>query len=123
MNPRMVEFALSKQRLQIRAEAERADMMHRLAGVESTLDTIDRLREHLHWAREQAPRVSLLLVAVLLIRPRASLRLAKRAWFAWMLLRRGGRGLPRWVAPLAAPMLRRALARLRRALERSATSG
>ncbi len=123
MNPRMVEIALKKQRLQIRAETERAGMMHRLAGIDAALDRVDRLREHLRWARDEVPVLSLLAVAVLLIRPRATLRLAKRGWFAWLLLRRGGRGLPHWVTPLAAPLLRRALASLRRALDRSTASG
>lgn len=122
MNPRMVELALKKQRLQFRAESERAGMIHRLAGIDAALDTVDHVRDQLRWARDKAPLLSLLAVALLLIRPRATLKLARRGWFAWLLLRRGRHGLASWVAPLAVPVLRRALASLRRALDRSTTT-
>ncbi|WP_341648360.1 hypothetical protein [Thauera humireducens] len=53
MNPRLVEIALRKQRLQLRAEAQRDDMVHRLRGIDATLDRLDAAREHLAWARRR----------------------------------------------------------------------
>ncbi len=87
MNPREVELALRKQRLRIRADAQREDMLHRLAGIETALDSVDRAREYARWAATQAPLLSGGLL-FLLLRPRRAWRLARRAWLAWLLLRK-----------------------------------
>lgn len=124
MNPRLVEFALRKQRLQFRAEAERADMARRLAGIEATLDRVDTLRDGFAWAREKVPLLSVAALVVLVARPRLTLRLVKRGWIGWLVLHRlRGRKATASLLPLVAPLLQRLLAALRRALDGSATRG
>ncbi|THF59418.1 YqjK-like family protein [Pseudothauera rhizosphaerae] len=97
MNPRLVEFALRKQRLQIRAEGQREDMLHRLEGFESVLHVADGVRDNLRWAREHAPILSGAALLVVAWKPRLVLRLARRAWLGWVLYRR----LARPAAPVA----------------------
>lgn len=107
MNPRLIEFALRKQRLQINAERQREDMMYRLAGFESTLDTVDRIRDGVDWAREHAPLLSGAVILFIVSKPRFALRLAKRAWVGWMIYRRvQGRPVSK-AGLLALPLLRR----------------
>lgn len=112
MHPRLVDIALRKQRLQLRAESQREDMASRLSGIEAALDRLDAAREHLSWAKEKAPLLSIGLLTVLALKPRLALRLARRAWLGWLLLQRTrGRLLP-----VAAPLLMRLLGSLKRAL-------
>ena len=80
MDPRQVELALRKQKLQLRAEAQRADITQRLAGIDGALDRVDALRDHLAWAKDKVPVLSVALLVVLAARPRLTLRLARRAW-------------------------------------------
>lgn len=107
MNPRLVEFALKKQRLQINAERQRDDMMYRLAGFESALDTVDRVRDGVAWAREHAPLLSGAVIVLIVSKPRVALRLAKRAWIGWMIYRRVQGSPGSKVSLLALPLLRR----------------
>lgn len=53
MDPRLVDIALRKQRLQLRAEAQREDMTARLAGIEAGLSRLDAVRDQLSWAKEK----------------------------------------------------------------------
>lgn len=123
MDARQIDLALRKQRLQLRAEAERADMMRRLAGIDGALDRVDTLRAQVEWARERIPVLSLALVAVLAARPRLTLRLAKRAWVGWLLVRQVRGGKLSALLPAALPLLRGLLALIRRRLDASAGSG
>lgn len=111
MNPRLVEFALRKQQLQFRAETQRDEMLRRLQGFEGALDTVDRVRDNLAWAREQVPLFSAAAVIVVLWKPRLALRVARRAWLGWALYRRvgSGRAAPLMGAalPLVGSLLRR----------------
>ncbi len=100
MNPKVIEFALRKQRLQIQAEAQRDDMLHRLEGFESALDVADGVRDNLHWAREHAPILSSGALLLALWKPRLVFRFARRAWLGWALYRKLGRG----AAPLLAAL-------------------
>lgn len=107
MNPRLVEFALRKQRLQIRAELQREDMARRLQGLEPAFDTVDRARDGLAWLRGHAPLVTAAVAGLALARPRYAWGVAKRAWVGWLLLRRGRlRGGSSLVSTLAWPLLR-----------------
>lgn len=121
-DPRTLELALRKQRLQLRAASQRADLSWRLEGVDATLDRVDGVREHFAWAKEQAPLLSLGALALLAARPRLSLRIAKRAWLGWLLYKRL-HGTPAALLPVLAPALRLALRALKRALGDSAGSG
>ncbi|MCM2332033.1 hypothetical protein CJ010_22440 [Azoarcus sp. DD4] len=120
MNPKLVEFALRKQRLQIRAEQQREDMLRHLQGIEPVLDVADRARDGLAWLRAHAPLVTGVVVFVLVSRPRLAWRLAKRAWLGWVLFRRtrGGAGGSS-AAVLAMPLLRGLGALLRSRLNRA----
>jgi hypothetical protein len=89
MNPRHLEIALKKQRLQFRAEMQRENMMRRLEGFESVLDIADTVREQFRWARENAPLLSAGLLILVLRKPRRAFRLARRAWLGWAIYRRG----------------------------------
>ena len=123
MDSRQVELALRKQKLQLRAEAQRADITDRLAGIDGALDRVDSLREHLAWAKDKIPLLSAALIVVLLAKPKLTLRLARRAWVSWLLARqlRGGRFAA--LLPGAIPLLRGLLALIRRRIEPSAESG
>ncbi|MBR0566477.1 YqjK-like family protein [Azoarcus sp. L1K30] len=88
MNPRLIEIALRKQALQIRAERQRDALMAHLEGFESALDVVDEFRDGAHWARHHAPLLSGAVLILLASRPRQTFRLAKRASIAWLLYRR-----------------------------------
>lgn len=112
MNPRLVEFALRKQRLQLDAERQREFLMYDLERCESVLDTMDRFRDGVDWAREHAPLLSGAALLLVVSRPRLALRLAKRAWFGWMLYRRIHPTSGSKAGLLALPLLRRVAERI-----------
>ena len=124
MNPTLLELALKKQRLQLRAETERQQMRQHLAALDLALDGADRLHRRvsdtLHWLRDKAPLLSGALLLVLLSRPRRTLRLARHAWSGWKLLRRN-RGIVAslLLSPVASRLGLRLLARIKAALNRS----
>ena len=123
MDARHLDLALRKQKLQLRADAQREDLSRRLDGIDGALDRADGLREHLAWAKERIPVLSVALITVLLVRPRFTLRLAKRAWVGWLLVRQVRGGRLSALLPAAVPLLRGLLALIRRRLEPSAGSG
>ncbi|BAL26632.1 YqjK-like family protein [Azoarcus sp. KH32C] len=100
MNPQAVahtvEFALRKQRLQLRAEQQRAQLLQGLERVESVLDLVDRAREGVEGLGRRAPLLTAGAVLLIALKPRLALRIVRRAWIGWMLYRKIGRG----VAPL-----------------------
>lgn len=123
MDSRHVELALRKQRLQLRAETQRADIGRRLAGIDGALDRVDSLRDQLAWAKDKVPVLSVALLVVLAAKPRLTLRLAKRAWVGWLVVRQMRGGKLSALLPTAVPLLRGLLALLRRRLEASEGSG
>ena len=123
MDSRHIELALRKQKLQLRAEVQRADMTRRLAGIDGALDRVDSLRDHLAWAKDKIPLLSVALIAVVAARPRLALRVAKRAWVGWLLVRQVRGGRLSALLPTAIPLLRGLLALVRRRLEPAAGSG
>jgi len=92
MNPRLVDFALKKQRLQIHADMQRADMVRRIEGIEPVLDIADRVRDGLRWTREHIPVLASLVMILALLKPKATFRMGRRVWLGWLLLRRVRRG-------------------------------
>ena len=120
---RQIDLALRKQRLQLQAEVQRADMTRRLAGIDATLDRVDSLREHLAWAKDKIPVLSVALLTVLAFKPRFTLRLARRAWVGWLLMRQVRGGRLSSLLPTAVPLLRGLIALLKRRLEPSAEPG
>ena len=123
MDSRHIELALRKQKLQLRAEAQRTDIAQRLAGIDGALDRVDSLRDNLAWAKDKIPVLSIALLVVLAAKPRLTLRLAKRAWVGWLLMRQVRGGRLSALLPTAVPLLRGLLAILRRRLESSEGSG
>ena len=123
MDSRHIELALRKQKLQLHAEAQRTDIAQRLAGIDGALDRVDSLRDNLAWAKDKIPVLSVALLVVLAAKPRLTLRLAKRAWVGWLLMRQVRGGRLSALLPTAVPLLRGLLAILRRRLESSEGSG
>ena len=123
MDPRQIDLALRKQKLQMRADAQRTDLTRRLAGIDGALDRVDSLRDNLAWAKDKVPLLSVALLVVLAAKPRFALRLAKRAWVGWLLVRQVRGGRLSALLPTAIPLLRGLLALIRRRIEPSAESG
>jgi hypothetical protein len=123
MDSRDIELALRKQKLQMRAEAQRTDITRRLAGIDGALDRVDSLRDNLAWAKDKVPLLSVALLVVLAAKPRFTLRLAKRAWVGWLLVRQARGGRLSALLPTAIPLLRGLLALIKRRLEPAAESG
>lgn len=88
MNPKLVELALRKQRLQIRSAEQRDALVHHAQAVAPVLHGIDRISDGVRWARDNAPLLSGVGIFLLVTRPRAGLRWARRAWMGWQLVRR-----------------------------------
>ena len=120
MAPRQIDLALRKQKLQMRADAQRTDITRRLAGIDGALDRVDSLRDNLAWAKDKIPLLSVALLVVLAAKPRFALRLAKRAWVGWLLVRQMRGGRLSALLPTAIPLLRGLLALVRRRIEPSA---
>ena len=123
MDSRHIELALRKQKLQLRAEAQRTDIAQRLAGIDGALDRVDSLRDNLAWAKDKIPLLSVALLVVLAAKPKLTLRLAKRAWVGWLLVRQARGGRLSALLPTAIPLLRALLAIVKRRLEPAAESG
>lgn len=123
MDSRQIDLALRKQKLQMRADAQRTDLTRRLAGIDGALDRVDSLRDHLAWAKDKIPVLSVALLVVLAAKPKLTLRLAKRAWVGWLLVRQARGGRLSALLPTAIPLLRGLLAIVRRRLEPAAESG
>ena len=123
MNRRQIDLALRKQKLQMRADAQRTDLTRRLAGIDGALDRVDSLRDNLAWAKDKVPLLSVALIVVLAAKPKLTLRLAKRAWVGWLLVRQARGGRLSALLPTAIPLLRALLAIVKRRLEPAAESG
>ena len=123
MDSRQIDLALRKQKLQMRADAQRTDITRRLAGIDGALDRVDSLRDNLAWAKDKVPVLSVALLVVLAAKPKLTLRLAKRAWVGWLLVRQARGGRLSALLPTAIPLLRGLLAIVRRRLEPAAESG
>ena len=123
MDPRQIDLALRKQKLQMRAGVQRGDIARRLAGIDGALDRVDSLRDNLAWAKDKVPLLSVALIVVLAAKPKLTLRLAKRAWVGWLLVRQARGGRLSALLPTAIPLLRALLAIVKRRLEPAAESG
>jgi hypothetical protein len=88
VNPKLLELALRKQRLQMRAESQRAELLVGVEAVEGVLARVDRLRDGISWLRHHAPAVSILVLVLLALRPRFTLRWLRRGWLGWQVFRR-----------------------------------
>jgi len=88
MNQRDLELALRKQRLLIHSQALREQWGAQAQALPPVLHGIDRVSDGVRWARDNAPLLSGVGIFLLVARPRAGLRWARRAWMGWQLVRR-----------------------------------
>ncbi|MDD3326257.1 MAG: YqjK-like family protein [Zoogloea sp.] len=88
MSPELVELALRKQRLQIRSAEQREALVAHARAFAPVLGGIDRIADSVRWARDNAPILSGVAIFVLVARPRAALRWARRGWISWQFLQR-----------------------------------
>ena len=83
MTPRLVELALKKQRLQIRSAALRQEFAAQTRVWRPAFALANRGQAAWLWLRRHPALPVALLVALLVARPRAVLRWARRGFFAW----------------------------------------
>ena len=83
MNPRQVELALKKQRLQMRSAALRDNLADHARVLQPLFGFADRCLAAGRWLRQNPALPVATLVALLVARPRSLLRWLRRGWFAW----------------------------------------
>jgi hypothetical protein len=100
VNPKLVALARRKQRLQLRAEQQRADLIASLRAMDEVLNQVDRLRDGIEWLRRHAPVVATIGLILLVLRPRFTMRWIKRGWLGWKLYRQMRAGVEAALATL-----------------------
>lgn len=85
---REVELALKKQHLRYKSAALRAALVDDCMALSPTFNTIDRIGAGVGWVRRHPQVLVGLAVALVVARPRAVLRWARRGFFAWQAVRR-----------------------------------
>ena len=88
MNPKNVELALKRQRLQLQAAAQRVMIMQAIESAAPAFGAAEKVRSGLRWAKAHPEWLAGIGVALLVARPRAFFRWAKRGFFIWRSLRR-----------------------------------
>jgi hypothetical protein len=88
MNPKIVELALKKQRLQLQAAAQRVKIMRALESTGPALGVAEKFRSGWRWAKGHPEWLVGIGVALLVARPRIFFRWAKRSFVVWRSLRR-----------------------------------
>lgn len=88
MNPRFVELALRKQRLQLRSGALRDDLVRYAAPLAPAFGVADHVCDGFHWLRRRPEAVIAGAVALLVARPRLLFRWARRGMIAWQAWRK-----------------------------------
>lgn len=95
MNPRLLELALKKQRLQFKSDALREQWCNHARGLAPTFAAADQVREGFGWLRRH-PEVAVGVgVAVAVGKPRFVWRWLRRGAVAWQFWRNGQRWLAR----------------------------
>ena len=88
MNQKLIELALKKQRLQLQAAAQRVMIMQALESAAPAFGAAEKVRSGWRWAKAHPEWLAGIGVALLVARPRAFFRWAKRGFFIWRSLRR-----------------------------------
>jgi hypothetical protein len=86
--PREIELALQKQRLQLQSAALRNTFAEHALALQPVFGLADRGRAAVLWLRRHPALPVAGLVALLVARPRAVLRWARRGWLVWLILRK-----------------------------------
>jgi hypothetical protein len=88
VNPRLVELALKRQRLQLLAAAQRLELQQRTAPFLPALAMADRVRAGIDYLKRHPEWVTLAVTVMVVTRPRRAFRWARRGFFAWRFWRR-----------------------------------
>jgi hypothetical protein len=88
MNPKIVELALKKQRLQLEAAAQRVMILQALESAVPAFGIAEKVRSGWRWAKAHPEWMAGIGVALLVARPRAFFRWARRGFFVWRTLRK-----------------------------------
>jgi len=88
MNQRLIDLALKRQRLQLQAATQRLRIVHALQSAAPAFGAAEKVRAALGWARAHPEWLAGIGIAVLVARPRAFFRWARRGFFAWQTVRR-----------------------------------
>jgi hypothetical protein len=110
VSPDIIELALQKQRLQLRSAEQRGAMMAAAAQLAPAFAVVDGVRDGFRWLRRHPEWLAGGIVALLVVRPGAVLRLTERSFFAWQIWRKIGEW--RASSPVASRFM--SLARFRR---------
>jgi hypothetical protein len=93
MNSRLLELALKKQRLQFTCDSLRGEWRNHARGLAPAFNAADQVRAGMCWLRRH-PEISVAVgIAILVARPRAVWRWARRGVVAWQFWRNGQRWL------------------------------
>jgi hypothetical protein len=84
----MIDLALQKQRLQLKSAEQRGAMVAAAMQLAPAFAVADGVREGLRWLRRNPEWLAGGIVALLVVRPGAVLRLARRSFFAWQIWRK-----------------------------------
>ena len=87
MTPKRVELALKKQRLQLQSAAQRIMILQAIESASPAFGAADKVGEAWRWAKTHPEWLAGIGVALLIARPRAFFRWARRGFFAWRALR------------------------------------
>lgn len=88
MNPRIVELALKRQRLQLQAAAQRVRILHAIESASPAFGAADKARAAVAWAKANPELLVGAGIFLLVARPRVMFRWAKRGFFLWEGVRR-----------------------------------
>lgn len=99
MNPRIVELALKKQRLQLQAAAQRVRILHAIESASPAFGAAEKVRMAMRWAKTHPEWLAGIAVVLLVARPRAFFRWAKRGFYLWQGLRRLRGAVDSFLAP------------------------
>lgn len=89
MNRRLLELALKKQRLQFQSAALRENWAKQARGVEPVLQAVDGVGRGVAWLTRYPYVLTVVAVALVVARPSAVWRWARRGFLAWQFWRRG----------------------------------
>ena len=83
-----VELALKIQRLQFKSAALRHALAGDIDGIAPAFRTVDQIRAGIDWLRTHPLLVAAVAMTIVVVRPKAAWRWARRGFLAWQTWRR-----------------------------------